>query len=248
MADGTVLCLSGLDPSGSAGLLRDVWSVRRAGGNARAIATCLTAQTRERCTAVSPTPAAILQEQLEVILTDEPPAAIKIGLVADVPTWNVLVDTLEQQPPTPIVVDPVRALSVGGFAAADDVRDAILDRVCGLAPLLTPNRLELSWLGGEPEATAIAELLQRGASAVLVKGGHGAQDGDTIQDVLYQADAVHRFSRPRLGGARRGTGCALSAILALQVANGLDLPTAARVAGNMLWRAWDDLVPAENHG
>ena len=82
---------------------------------------------------------------------------------------------------------------------------------------------------------AACALLDRGARAVLVTGGHLV--GRAV-DVLATADGVHELDAPRLDvGAVHGTGCALSAAIVAGLAAGRPLVEAVERAKRWLHRA-----------
>jgi hydroxymethylpyrimidine/phosphomethylpyrimidine kinase len=101
----------------------------------------------------------------------------------------------------------------------------------------TPNLREAAALSGravetvaqmEEAARAIHAL---GPRAVIVKGRGLPGGGDEVVDVLYDGRDLLRYSVPRVVTSNiRGTGCTLSAALAVQLARGLALPAALPVA------------------
>ncbi|HPF61230.1 MAG TPA: PfkB family carbohydrate kinase, partial [Gemmatimonadales bacterium] len=118
----------------------------------------------------------------------------------------------------------------------------VRDRLLPLAAVITPNLDEAELLTGievrTPEAmiTAGRALIEMGARAALVKGGH--LEGETLVDVLVRADGVERYAHARRRTtATHGTGCTLSAAICANLALGLDLEPAVRVALVYLQRA-----------
>ncbi len=226
-----------MDPSGGAGLLRDVATVRALGGRALAVQT---ADTRQGpgVHQVAPQLPEPLREELRSALLDRP-VAVKIGMAVGPATAEALLEALAGYP-GPVVVDPVLATSRGGALWAGPPR--------GLLPLLrratlsTPNALEAAALAGYPVVTADdAEAAGRqlidadGLGAVLVKGGHLATPGEMVADVLVTAAGSTRFFRARVPGpSPRGTGCALASAIAVLLGRRQGLPQAVRDAGDWL--------------
>jgi hydroxymethylpyrimidine/phosphomethylpyrimidine kinase len=139
----------------------------------------------------------------------------------------------------PIVVDPVLVSSSGGVLLDEGGRAALLKDLFPLAELVTPNVPEVAALLGQSPARDEAELiaqgrrlLESGAAAILLKGGHAA--GDTAVDLLIREGeaTVDRISSQRLPGSSRGTGCALASAIAAGLALGKPLPEACRAAKN----------------
>ncbi len=94
-AQPTVLCIGGLDPSGGAGLLADVEAVRAAGGRALVAATAITVQTRRGVSKVVPIAPALVVAQVEKLLDDEGPAALKLGMLGNAAVARAVAGCLE---------------------------------------------------------------------------------------------------------------------------------------------------------
>lgn len=231
----TVLVVAGSDSSGGAGVARDLSTLFRHGVRAALAVTAVTAQTHAAVRAVETMPAALVVEQMLAALAASPVGAVKIGMLGSGQTAMAVAGVLGDHPACPAILDPVLSASSGGSLLAGDARTA-LDGLMARAALVTPNRPELARLCGEPEATsqdeAIAQavrLLERGARAVLVKGGHagGARSDDLL---VMPGAAVQRFSSPRLPFTLRGTGCTLASAIAAQLALGAGLSEAIALA------------------
>ena len=224
----TVLSIAGSDPTGGAGLQLDlqVFALHRVHG--MAVPTALTAQTTRGVVRVLPAFPNVVEEQLAVLLEDLEPDAIKLGMLA---TDDIVlrVGRILQNHPAPRVVDPILAASDGTLLLERRAVPNLISGVIAGATLVTPNLSEAETLTGEsdPERAATA-LLEAGACAVLIKGGHadGAPD-----DLLATADARVWLRGKRWEmGAVHGTGCALSASIAARLARGEELDAAARGA------------------
>jgi hydroxymethylpyrimidine/phosphomethylpyrimidine kinase len=111
------------------------------------------------------------------------------------------------------------------------------------AALITPNLDEAALLVGRPltnthdMAQAAAELLARGARAVLLKGGH--LTGDTVMDLLLQPSTEPLWLQaPRIATANtHGTGCTLSSAIAAHLALGATLAQAVQLARDFVRQA-----------
>ncbi len=244
---GPVLCLSGLDPSGAAGLLRDVWALQRGGHRSTALTTCLTVQNRGRFESLSGMPRGYLSDALACLVEEGWPAAIKIGLMASEAEWEEILPWLREarSQDIPVVVDPIQAPTTGGWKAPPEIRAVLLEEVLPLSAFWTPNIPELHWLTGEDNALAASEqLLSLGAQGLLVKGGHDEAHTVWVEDAWIEKSGEQRFRRARLGGPpRRGTGCVLSTLFAQGLAEGRAPRDAARDAGDRLSRLWTELDP-----
>jgi len=238
--NGYVLCLSGWDPSGHAGLARDLATLQRFGRVGKGVPTCLTVQSRLRFDSVRGVDSEWVSAALGRLGDEGWPVAVKVGLVTEVAVWAAIGRWLApvRERGIPVVVDPIRTPTHGGWEASPELLDWIRDELLRLGPYLTPNRPELEWLA----ANGAEELLDLGALGVLVTGGHD-DASDTVADTWWDADGERILRRPRLSGPRRGTGCALSTLLAANLATATDPFEAARVSGHMLSRLWPELTP-----
>ena len=177
--------------------------------------------------AVSP---AMLQAQLDALPATE--GAYRIGALPDAHSVRTVARYLRKTADgTPIVVDPVLRASLGGQLHRDaDVPDAVLAEFCACGAIFTPNIEEAAQLCGldvrdEPAMERAGRMLvERGARAALITGGH--LEGDPV-DLLVTRSGVRRLSGPRLPGSMRGAGCTLAASLACRLALGIDPAQAA---------------------
>ena len=244
---GPVLCLSGLDPSGAAGLLRDLWALQRTGQRGSGLTTCLTVQNHRRCESLTDMPGGYLSAALACLVEESWPGAVKIGLMASEAGWEEILPWLREarEQGIPIVVDPILAPSAGGWKAPAEVRAVLLEEVLPLGAFWTPNLPELEWLTGDPVPLSASEmLLTEGAAGLLVKGGHDEADTVWVEDAWIEKSGEQRFRRARIGGPpRRGTGCVLSTLFAQGLAEGNTPRDASRSAGDRLARLWAELDP-----
>jgi hydroxymethylpyrimidine/phosphomethylpyrimidine kinase len=235
--------IAGFDPSGGAGVTADLRTFCAWGCRGAAVIAALTAQDAGGVRGVRAVEADFVAAQLAAVLADGVPAAVKTGMLL---TRGAVLETaafLESRPGVPVVVDPVLASSGGVALLEADAFRVLVERLVPRATLVTPNALEAAALTGievrdAADARAAGEaLLERGARAVLVKGGH--VPGDEVIDTLVLRRGLPRtFSRPRISGPRRrGTGCALSAAIAAGLARGLALEAAIESAGRYVHEA-----------
>ena len=234
-----VLVIAGCDSSGGAGLVRDVRTLTQLGMGVVCALTAVTAQTDRSVTAVQALPAPLLRAQLAAALASGRVRAVKIGMLASADNVAVVAESLDGAAELGSVLDPVLAASSGATLLESSARELLRKLLLPRVSLLTPNLPEAAALLGEPLAHSEAQLLAQGAAllelgarAVLLKGGHGR--GTDCTDLLFSARGVQRFSAPRVGKSRRGSGCALSAAIAAGLAAGLDLPGACAQAKNYM--------------
>jgi hydroxymethylpyrimidine/phosphomethylpyrimidine kinase len=247
------LTIAGSDPTGGAGLQLDLQVFRALGLHGAAVPTALTVQDTAKVHRVLPAFPSVVLDQLRVLLADVTPAVVKIGMLAtDDVARNVALALSGLDESVPWVLDPVLAASDGTpllERRAWDTLHALLPR----ATLLLPNRPEAEALTGEDTSRdagaerAAAALLERGARAVLLKGGHregaprdllAVPDGDGVRLTWLEGERVE-------GGPVHGTGCALASAIAAGLAHGRDLETAVAEGRAFVARA---LARAERVG
>ncbi len=240
---GRVLIIAGSDPSGGAGIQADIKTVTALGGYAAAAITALTVQNTTGVMDVLPTPPGFVGAQIDAVLSDIGADAIKIGMIGDEDTAELIASRLAKFAGTiPIVLDPVLVATSGDALAGDGVAGVILKKLTPLCAIITPNTEEahaLTHLEIADEASMIAAgkaLVNGGAQAALIKGGH--QPGDTIKDVLVTASGERVFSTPRIETtSTHGTGCTLASAIATGLAQGLALQAAVKRAISYVYKA-----------
>jgi hydroxymethylpyrimidine/phosphomethylpyrimidine kinase len=238
----TALTIAGSDPSGGAGLQADLKTFHQHGVYGMAVVTLLTVQNTRSVSRVDVLDAELVRQQLEAVVTDVPPAAVKTGALGNAAVIAVVAAALRGVK-APVVVDPVMISKHGHALLAPDAQSALVTKLLPVTTLLTPNTHEASaLLGGravttlEEAETAARDLSALGPKAVLVKGGH--LTGAEAIDVLFFEGQLTRFAAPRLASQHtHGTGCTYSAAITAGLAMGLTLPDAVEVAKSWLARA-----------
>ena len=244
------LTIAGSDPSGGAGLQADLKTFHQHGVYGTSVVTLLTVQNTTRVSRVDVLDESLVLAQLEAVLEDVPPAAAKTGALGSA----ALVRAIASQAAAfefPLVVDPVM-ISKHGAPLLDEAAQQEMRLLIAQAALVTPNGPEAAALtrrvvesDGDAEAAA-HRLIELGASAVLVKGGH--LSGEQAVDVLVDATGVYRFSSPRLATDQtHGTGCSYAAAITARLAKGEPLHSAIEGAKKWLSRAIAT-APGVGHG
>jgi len=237
MARPIALTIAGSDSSGGAGIQADLKTFSALGVYGASVITALTAQNTIGVQGVHPVPHAFVAAQLSSVLGDLSVRAIKTGMLADAEIIRAVVDSLAAlAPDLPLVVDPVMVATSGDLLLAPNAIETVKSRLIPRATLITPNLPEAAELLGAPVARTeqdardqIAGLVNLGARAVLLKGGHG--DGSEAVDLLAIEGRVIRLAEPRIDTLNtHGTGCTLSAAIAARLALGDNLETAVRHA------------------
>ncbi|RKY18889.1 MAG: bifunctional hydroxymethylpyrimidine kinase/phosphomethylpyrimidine kinase [Planctomycetota bacterium] len=235
------LSIAGSDPSGGAGIQADLKVFLRFGLSGAAVPTALTVQGPSGVRSIEPVGAKLVKRQLDALMTDLRPAAVKVGMLA---TGEMVREVARALAPLarkgiPIIVDPVLQASSGARVLPRDDVAVFMRHLAPLATLITPNVTEAAELAGTTVARVrkdtqevIELLLRAGPKAVLIKGGH--LSGDEAVDILGTREEVLLFSLPRVPRRRsvHGTGCALASAIAALMARKLPLEDAVELAKN----------------
>ena len=251
------LTIAGSDSSGGAGVQADLKTFAALGIYGASVITALTAQNTTGVSGIHEVPADFVAAQIDAVFSDLDVKAVKIGMVSQRATIEVIVAGLTRWSPLHVVLDPVMVATSGDHLLARDAVETLRSRLIPRASLLTPNLPEAAALLEEPIATSEAaiahqgqRLLAMGCGAVLIKGGHG-QGSESI-DYLFDGKGTIALAAPRVATKNtHGTGCSLSSAIAANLAKGEDMETAARSA-----KAWisaaiaaaDRLVVGHGHG
>jgi hydroxymethylpyrimidine/phosphomethylpyrimidine kinase len=225
------LTIAGSDSGGGAGIQADLKTFAAFGTFGTSVVTAVTAQNTLGVNAIHSIPAGIVTAQLAALASDLPPDACKSGMLATRENVEAVASAVATEGWSRYVLDPVMISTSRDELLADDAIGAIRRDLLPLTACVTPNLDEAERLTGievrDPEAMVRAgqALLDMGARAALIKGGHLASD--ILVDVLVTPDRVQRYTRSRLATrATHGTGCTLSAAITAGLANGLALEEA----------------------
>ncbi len=224
-----LLTIAGSDSGGGAGIQADLKAFAAAGGYGMTAIVALTAQNTLGVRAVHEVPAAFVREQLEAVFGDIGVDAAKTGMLFSRAVIEAVAEFLSTER-VPLVVDPVLVASSGAKLLEDDAVEALVTKLFPLATVVTPNLMEAQALAGnrllQTKAELAEVLVELGAPAVIVTGGHG----DPV-DHLFDGSRHVEIPVERHGvAATHGAGCTHSATLAALLARGLSLVDAARGA------------------
>lgn len=232
----TVLCLSGHDPGGGAGLHADIETIAALGGHAAGIITAHTVQDTTDVRRVVAADAALMREQADALLADLSIGAVKIGLLGGVEQVG-FVAGLVARIGRPAVADPVLRAGGGAELGSDALAAEIQRALLPCIDVLTPNASEARRLAGREDLDACgAMLLDAGARHVLITGGD--EPGEPVVNRWYRRDGRPRaFSWPRLRGPYHGAGCTLASAIATLLARGMPVAEALADAQAYVHRA-----------
>jgi hydroxymethylpyrimidine/phosphomethylpyrimidine kinase len=226
-----ILTVAGSDSGGGAGIEADIKTIERLGGYAMAAVTAVTAQNTLGVQGIWAMAPDAIEGQIRSCREDIGVDAAKCGMLGGPEAVAAVARALAQVPSLVLVVDPVMRAKGGDRLLAPEAEDALRRRILPLATLVTPNLPEAQALVGHSVATArereqaARELVELGAKAALIKGGHG--EGDELEDLLFDGERFYRYHAHRIATRHtHGTGCTLSAAIATGLGQGLALPAA----------------------
>lgn len=240
---GRVLVIAGSDPSGGAGIQADIKSITMHGQYAATAITALTVQNTigvKEAIGVDPR---VIRAQIEAVLEDVGADTVKTGMLHSADVVAEVSQTLKDlEFKGPIIVDPVMVASSGDRLLDDRAVNLIKNDLIPMAALVTPNLPEAKVLTGlnvetnEEMQAAGRMILEMGAGAVLMKGGH--QTAEVLTDFLMMHDGIHSLSAEKIQTRHtHGTGCSFASSFAALLASGLSLTEAFPVAHQFIQEA-----------
>ena len=242
-----ILSIAGSDSGGGAGIQADLKTCSALGCYGMPAITAITAQNTCGVQGIHAIPPEMLRQQIDAVVSDIGVDAVKIGMLHDPEVVHIVAQAIRQFQFKHIVLDPVMVATSGDALIARETIAVLVDELFPLVSVITPNLDEASLLLARPIQyvdelnIAAQDLHALGAPAVLLKGGHlaeqpdGNSNGAQVTDVLLYAQdgAIHTqtYTSPRIISRNtHGTGCTLSSAIACYLALGESLPDAVAKA------------------
>lgn len=227
-----VLTIAGSDSGGGAGVQADLKTFLALGAFGMSALTAVTAQNTLAVAGVEALSPDFVALQIRSVADDIGVDAAKTGMLFSAAIIEAVAETLRHYA-FPLVVDPVMVSKSGARLLREDAVEVLKKRLLPLATVVTPNLPEAHILAGLPAGTPDDELARAiqgsGVPFVLLKGGH--RPGPTVTDRLYGPGLRRAYPHPRHDTPNtHGTGCTLSAAIAVGLARGLDVAAAVELA------------------
>jgi hydroxymethylpyrimidine/phosphomethylpyrimidine kinase len=239
-----VLTIAGSDSGGGAGIQADLKTFHAFRCFGTSAITAITAQNTRGVAAVHPVPVETVRAQIRAVAEDLPPAAFKTGMLATAELVRAVAAAIDEHRLPNFVLDPVMVASSGDRLLEQPAERSILEELLPRAELVTPNLDEAAILAGITVSDTAAMrraaevLVDRGARAVLLKGGH--LESTELTDYLFDGAEWHEWTRPKLRTRNtHGTGCTLSAAIAAGLAHGRPMREAVPAALDYVRRAME---------
>jgi hydroxymethylpyrimidine/phosphomethylpyrimidine kinase len=210
------------------------------GAFATSAITAVTAQNTQGVESIHVLPTEEIEAQIRAVVSDFEVGAIKTGMLATSEVVESVAERLADHD-VPAVVDPVMVAATGDRLLEPEAEEAYR-KLIGEATLVTPNADEAAILTDvEPEDADDAReageaLVEMGAEAALVKGGH--LPTEEVRDVLVTGEGARTFEHPRIETeANHGSGCTLASAVAAHLAHGEELEEAVWAGLTFMERA-----------
>jgi hydroxymethylpyrimidine kinase/phosphomethylpyrimidine kinase len=201
----SVLIFAGFDPTGEAGVSRDISVFNSLGIPSTAIPTALTVQTSERVLSISEIPIKSIKEALKAL---EDFRAVKIGMLYDEKMVRIIYNFLKKRKPEFIVLDPIINSSSGYPLISPKGIEEMKRNLFTLSDLITPNLSEAKLLTGEDEPEETAKILHSmGPKYVVITG---IEDAD---DLFYDGEKFELIKGTKKNFSFHGSGCFYSSYL-----------------------------------
>jgi len=232
-----VLTVGGSDSGGGAGIQADIKTFSVLGLHGTCVITAITAQNTLGVQKVFGMEPECVLAQLESVADDFRIAFAKTGMLHSAKIVKTVAGVFRERG-IPFVVDPVIEAEAGGRLLRSDALTALKEDLISQAAVVTPNIFEAEALTGvcvldlESANEAAERILDMGAGAVVIKGGHL-----DCTDLLCSRHEVHRFPGTRIKGGNHGVGCTYSAALTSFLARGFPLREAAERAKDFAAKA-----------
>lgn len=214
-----VLCFSGLDPTGGAGIQADIEAIAKHGCHVAPIITANTIQNTRNVIEFEGINPNFIYKQAKTILEDMPVSTIKIGMLGSKETTEIIHKLLCEHPNIPLIFDPVLSAGGGTSLARDNLIDAINKLIIPRTTILTPNIPEALLLSDKSDSAeqAALNLNKSGAKNVLLTGTHS--DSTDVSHTLFQQNkAIQTYHYKRLPHEYHGSGCTLASSIAAFIA------------------------------
>ncbi|WPO81602.1 bifunctional hydroxymethylpyrimidine kinase/phosphomethylpyrimidine kinase [Chryseobacterium sp. JJR-5R] len=253
----SVMTIAGFDGSGGAGIQADIKTFSALGCYATSVLTALPVQNTTGVRKIYPIPVEAVSDQIEAVLDDIFPQAVKIGMVHTPQLVEAIVNTLGRYPKMPVVFDPVMVATSGHRLIEEETIATITEKLFPIADIITPNMDEASLLAGmdvntlENMRVAGEKILTYGCKNILLKGGH--QDSPTVTSLFFDENGKqHAFETEKLATVNtHGSGCTLSSAIAAYLARGETLYDAVALAQHYVFEAISsgkDVITGKGNG
>lgn len=231
-----VLCFSGHDPSGGAGIQADIEAIGAHQCHTCTIITALTEQDTANVHKLRPQSPEDIVQQAECLMNDIDIDVIKIGLLGNSDVASAVKYILSRHSHIPVILDPVLAAGGGKNLSSQTLIEAI-DEILPYTYIITPNRMEARKLCRQPHSSSVAcasNLMEKGCGYVLITGADEASE--RVNNQLFNNFVqIKEYHWPLLPNSYHGSGCTLAAVIAALLAKRYPVVKAVEQAQYYTW-------------
>ena len=247
------LTIAGSDSGGGAGIQADLKTFAALGVHGTSALTCVTAQNPRNVRAIQPCRPEIVGGQIEAVMEELPPAAVKTGMLFSPDIIGVVVAFFKKNRRLPLVVDPVMISTTGSRLLKPSALKLLKSELLPLATLVTPNLDEAALLtrrdlkSPEDLRWAAKKIHAEFGCAALVKGGHLRSSKEAV-DIFFDGENELLLTALFVKGVQtHGTGCTYSAAITGYLARDYALPEAVVRAKEFISQAIAQSSSAGKH-
>jgi len=226
-----VLTIGGHDPTGGAGIIKDIEAIKSNNCHAVSLVSCLTCQNTYQFKNIVPVDSLLFSEQADVLLSGVQINTVKIGAISSLDLVEIVkISILDRLENIKVILDPVIKSSTQGTLADQATIDGLKSIIFPKSYLITPNLEEAKILSGKNDLNSALEVLfSFSPKYILVKDIEDSKE--KIVNQLYSQDGLVRsWSNRRLKGNFHGTGCYLASSIASLIASSETIETSIQLA------------------
>lgn len=197
--------MAGFDPTGHAGILRDISVFSSFGISYYAVLSALTIQSKREVFNTISIPLEFIREAIEKINKVE---GLKIGMLYNEEVVRIVTRFLEDEKVPYIVLDPIIHSSSGYPLISDKGIDLLKDSLIPLTTFITPNFEEAKFLTSEKEVPKMLKKLHSlGSKYVVITGVNGKDD------YFFDGNKITIIKGESFNFSLHGSGCFYSSYL-----------------------------------
>ncbi len=207
-----IAVLSGLDPSGGAGITADIETINQFGLTSLPIITNLTTQNTKSVKSLKEVDSDLITSQFRYLEEDIEFKVVKIGLLSSIKQIKAIAKLVNNKT---VVMDPVISPSKGNIFYDKATIKALKTILIPMCKIITPNIQELYYLSEQKnEQKAIDNI---NCKWILLTTTDVSSD--MINHRLYcDSKLTKTFSYKKLAGNYHGSGCTLSSAISALIA------------------------------
>ena len=225
-----ILIIGGHDPSGGAGVMMDANICRLNECHPLTLITSETVQNSHKSKDNFPATEKVFKKQLDFILDDIKPDAIKIGLIGSYEIARVIKNFLVKTK-MPVVIDPVIGPTSGKSFLNKKAIEFMRDELLPLSSIVTPNEDELLKLSNKNNIeNSIKFFYELGIKNTLVTGK--IKNNKIVNYLFSDESDPLQFKNHLLKGNFHGTGCMLSSLITIFLAKKFSVVDSCEKASN----------------